>query len=281
MDPFYISPEDEKEISKGIIAERISGLTRSDPAQFFLNAGQPGCGKTELNVLTAESLQDNLLECNADTLRNYHPEADRILGEFEAHYSDITWPYADRWNGQLIAEGIARRFNLLIETTLGNLPKVQETFQEMKKAGYSTHLQLLAIPERWSWMGIHLRFETAKANRGWARFVPDEVHADRFRKLIENLPRVLESPDLDRVTVYTRDLSVGTAAKAALIRMTDDKRQALAAFSARMNKPIDIAENKAYFEVGDQVKELMSKRNAAAAEMMEFEKKVVELTTGR
>src|SRR6266540_4287342 len=120
MQRFAISSQVDAEILQIIIKDRTRNLTKVSSPQLYVVAGQPGSGKTELIYQIKQSLENNILVCNADDLRNYHPDAEEILKEYESDYSDITWPYADKWNQQLMNIGVSRKFNILIETTLQN-----------------------------------------------------------------------------------------------------------------------------------------------------------------
>jgi predicted ABC-type ATPase len=188
MDRFAITPEEHARISDIIIATRTAGLTGYSTPLFFLNAGQPGSGKTFLNIRTIDSVDGDVLECNADTLRDNHPHAVEILREREDDYPRLTWDAADRWNQALIAAGVERQYNILIETTLRKAGQALETLEGMKRNGYRTFLQVLAVPSYLSWLSIHHRFESQKAMQGWARAVSETDHDDRVLRLETNLP---------------------------------------------------------------------------------------------
>lgn len=130
MEEFSISREDWVALFDIIKADRTGGLFSLEHPLFFLHAGQPGCGKTQLNNLVQAQLADNLLECNADTLRDYHPDVEQILREREVDYPSITWPAANTWNNALIDAGVAQLYNLLIETTLRNEEQALATLCE-------------------------------------------------------------------------------------------------------------------------------------------------------
>jgi predicted ABC-type ATPase len=278
---FPISEEDDKAISRMIIEDRASGFSSYNKPLFFLNAGQPGCGKTELNNITKANIEDDILECNADDLRDYHPNVAQILAEYEVDYPTITWEPACRWNELLIQEGVTRQYNILIETTLGKLDLCLGTLERMKNNGYTTHLQLLAIPSRWSWLGINMRYESNKASEGSARMVSDNDHEDRFQKLLVNLPTIINSPNLDKVSVYSRKLTVASGAKSALSLLTDQKKEALSIFNEVIYKEIGVEESQHFLMEGNQVIQFMRTRKASKAEIELFEKKLHELKSSQ
>jgi len=277
MVTFPISEEDDRVLSRMIIEDRTAGVTSFSQPLFFLNAGQPGCGKTELNNLTRKNVNDDILECNADILRDYHPDAPQILAEYELEYPRITWEAANRWNQSLIQYGKDKKFNLLIETTLKDGALVLGTLKNMKNSGYSTRLQLLAVPRRWSWLGIYTRFESSKADITPARYVSDKDHDDRFDALLENLPAVIESPHIDSIAVYARRFVVAAGAEKALELLTDQKVEVLSTFQKVINRKMDSFESKAFLDHGNRVIHLMRGRSAQEAEIELFQKKLNEL----
>src|SRR5579863_881462 len=272
MKKFEISEEDMSAISAQIVIIRTVNLTSFREPFFYLNAGQPGSGKTELNNLTRRSHDDDILECNADTLRDYHPDVVEILREHEADYPDITWPPASQWNSDLVRIGQNRGYNILIETTLHNLDLALNTLKDMKSHGYQTHLQVLAVPYRWSWLGIHLRFESMKAITGVGRLVSQKDHDDRFRKLSDNLPKVVESPHLDFASLYARRLHVAANAGTALELMTDNKSEIEPRFRSIVDAKMSDEKRQEYQRETDRVVQLMKARGVEEDRIQDFQR---------
>lgn len=277
MGRFDLSPAEQAAIFDVILADRTNGLVTDPVPRFFLNAGQPGSGKTELNIDTQRRFGDNLLECNADTLRDYHPDAARLLREHELEYPAITWPAASAWNQALRDEAIERRLHLLIETTLRDASEALQTLERMKGVGYTTNLQVLAVPPFWSWLGVHTRFESSKASKGWGRIVPDDLHDQRVDSLRANLPIVLSSPHLDFVSIYQRRLMVPPGATTALELATADRNEALNIFYSIQEGLMNAAE-KSEFEKGcDKVLGWMRDRAAPTAIIHSFERRADQI----
>ncbi len=280
MTEFPISLEDLASLLETILVDRTIGISPALDPQFFLNAGQPGSGKTELNNITKRRLQDNVLECNADTLRNYHPDAIQILRDHELEYPDLTWPAADHWNKALIEAGKARHYHLLIETTLRNAVQAQDTLAAMKLNGYATHLQVLAVPYRWSWLGIHLRFESIKAKSTFARHVSDADLGDRLTQLQANLPVVLASPYLDGAAVYKRKLTANASPEHALELVTDQRNEVLGAFFKILEKPMDDDERNLFTLYCERIVQYLEDREAPVETILAFKNKASRLEQG-
>lgn len=277
MESFELSQEDLNDIASEIVSDRTAFLTSYKEPHFFLNAGQPGAGKTELNNLTRKNLSDDILECNADSLRDYHPDIERIWKNYESSYPELTMPAANYWNQELIKAGIQKRYNIIIETTLGNLNLVSDTLTRIKAAGYTTHLQVLAVPDRWSWLGIHLRYESIKADRGFARRVSAADYADRFKKLRENLPFVLNLAELDSALLYKRRLTTNRNSDTALELVAEGKGKVLTAFYEILDEPMDAAEMPIFLEQVEKVRQYMLDRSARREEIYAFEEDFIKL----
>lgn len=278
MEEYELTPEDSAVLFAIIQADRTDGLLPAPTPAFFLDSGQPGSGKTELNKMVSAQHGGNILECNADNLRNYHPEADRILRERELDYPDLTWPAANHWNNQLIELGIERRYNLLIETTLWRAEITLETLRRMKARGYTTNLQVLAVPYRWSWLGIYLRFESLKARAGHARAVSEEAHDSRFKGLQDVLPVIITSRDLDRVAIYRRMPMVDQQATSALELVTERRPEALDTYFAIVGQAMDAQERSRFKSDCAVVLQYMEDRGATPESVAAFKEKADRLT---
>lgn len=277
MEDFPITLEDWTEIFSTIRADRTEGLIPMEPPLFFLHAGQPGCGKTELNNLIKRQLEGNILECNADNLRDYHPDVDKILRDREIDYPTLTWPAANSWNNSLIDEGISHLYNLLIETTLRNQEQALATFTRMKNNGYKTHLNVLSVPYRWSWLGIHLRYEALKLRKGFARTVSEADHDERYQQLPVSLDTVIKSPFLDQVAIYRRKLTIDKDATTAIELVTSDKSEALDAFRQNFEKVTDSTEWRLFKSNCERVIEYMENRGAPEDIISAFSEKADQL----
>ncbi|MBS1663714.1 MAG: zeta toxin family protein [Bacteroidetes bacterium] len=273
MEEFPVSSKDWDTLFEIIQTDRTVGLSTISTPHFFLHAGQPGCGKTELNNLVSKQLSGNILQCNADTLRDYHPDVEKILREREVDYPILTWSAANSWNNALIKLGMDRRYNLLIETTLHNADLALQTLKKMKECGYTTNLQILAVPYRWSWLGIHIRYEAVKARKGFARNVSEVDHDNRFESLKTSLGVVLESPHLDHAAIYQRKLTIEPNDSTALQLVTDVKAKAIKTFFDIIEQPMDEQERGLFKRDCTRVIEYMHIREAPAEEIFVFNQK--------
>jgi hypothetical protein len=90
----YTIPKREfDEIQQEIIADYTVGKIASDSPVVVILGGQPGARKTELERITRVELGNNVISCNADVFRDYHPQVERIKHRHEAEYPAITVIY--------------------------------------------------------------------------------------------------------------------------------------------------------------------------------------------
>jgi predicted ABC-type ATPase len=274
---FPISQEQDETQFTQIVEVFAGHLTPAPMPAFHVVIGQPGSGKTELIDLIRSSLEDNILLCNADDLRNYHPEYVKIMRDYESEATDITWPFARDWNNRLIGYGVEKRLNVLIETTGKDRELVLKTLLEKKAAGYITNMHILAIPKRFSWLGIHLRYESMRNSQQFGRIVTDAQHQERFEKLCENVPALVESAHLDHITVYTRSPVMRLDDRCPIVALAATKETSSPAFKEAIAKKMGLEELNAFYGASSRISDLMRRRNVPELDIQAFEEKARKL----
>ncbi len=240
---------------------------------FHLVVGQPGSGKTELIEIVRETVRDNILVCNADELRNFHPQYDVIMRDHEAEATDITWLVASDWNRRLIEYGVNKHLNILIETTGQDLQLMLKTLEEKKTKGYVTHVHILAIPKRFSWLGIHLRYERLRSRNQYGRIVKETEHQERYDKLCQHVPVLVESPHLDHMIVYTRKPLMKLDQRSPIVPLAVTKEIVVSAFRSAIEKKMELDDRTSFYEISSRITELMRQRGAPAMDIQAFEEK--------
>ena len=114
---FAVSTEDFSTIQAKIITRFAGALQPIDQPVVVILGGQPGCGKTELEKIASDELGGNVMVCNGDIFRDYHPQAETIKADFEAYYLELTVKTAHAWNQGLREYCEQRRLNYILETT--------------------------------------------------------------------------------------------------------------------------------------------------------------------
>lgn len=277
MTHFPISPEQDEAQFQAIVERFAEHLAASPMPAFHLIVGQPGAGKTELIEMVKETVRDNILVCNADELRNFHPQYDVIMRDHEPEATDITWPAATDWNKRLIEYGVIKGFNILVETTGKDLPLILKTLEEKKAMGYINHAHIMAIPKRFSWLGIHLRYERLKERNQYGRITKESEHDERFDKLCENVAGIVNSEHVDHVVVYTRRPLMKLDQACPVVPLTATTGTAILAFREAVEKKMGLDDRTSFYEVSSRITELMRQRGAPSMDIEAFEEKAQKL----
>ncbi len=209
--PFVLSDKDNADIYATIKTDLLEPLRANEnkrPFAFFL-AAQPGSGKTVLrnHILDNSHIEHSTLVINTDELREYHPKYRELLSH-PINFASAPYlvnPDSVKWTEQLRKDGITGRYNLLFDVTLGgNSEYYIKSMNELKSLGYTVHVDILAVKQELSRLGIHMRYERQLASEGSGRFVSMSVHDINYKNLTTNLTDVISSVDLDMVSVYKR-----------------------------------------------------------------------------
>lgn len=159
---------------------------------------QPGAGKTELEKVARYELGDNVVTCNADLFRDYHPYAETIKRQHESLYPELTAGYAQAWNNGLRAYCEANRLNYILETTFSSGQVMNETIRELKEKGYHVEIKLLAVHPKLSLLSTHIRYEEMKQKEETGRLVTKEAHDQRFAMIKPTLELVQSAALYDK-----------------------------------------------------------------------------------
>jgi len=186
-----------------IYQEYFKSPTAAPSPSFHLLAGQPGAGKTALQI----HIEDNLAESpsvvlNIDDLREYHPHFRELLAS-----SDLSTVIAAPklvnedslyWFRRLLNDALSLPSSIIFDTTLGGTT-AGETFskniENIRNHGYSLHLNVLAVSKEVSTLGIYLRFLRQIKSKGIGRMVSiKDTHDLNYKNLIPNITYLLSTP---------------------------------------------------------------------------------------
>ena len=179
----------------------------STKPQGVILGGQPGSGKSGLPKKITEEFKEDFIFISTDDLRPYHPAYKKLLQNpktVQNAANDVS-EYANDWTEKLIKHCIENRYNLIIDSTLGNdLTITNKTIDMLKSNGYQVHLRAMAIPAIISRLSIFLRYEEQFAENGFARWTQMKDHNDRFKNLEINLLQLISMYKLDSLKFYER-----------------------------------------------------------------------------
>ena len=176
----------------------------TDQAIAIILGGQPGAGKGELITIATKMLAGNLVICNADEYRDFHPLSDEIKANYEEFYPDITVDYSQPWNNGLRAFCEQQGLSYVMETTFTSGARMNETISDMKSKGYRVVILLLAVNERFSLLGTYLRYLEMKNLSGYGRRVSKKIHDEKYGLVPSTLKAVQEAGLYDEIQIYKR-----------------------------------------------------------------------------
>lgn len=201
--------EDYNILLQRIIARYTDDLHPVDQPVAIILGAQPGSGKIELEKVATSELGGNVVICNPDNLRDWHPHAETIKRNHEGHYPDLTTDCAQAWKNDLIAYCQENRLNFIVKTTFASGADINRIIQAIKDKDYRVELKLMAVHPRISFLNTQLRFEEMKVREGAGRIVTKAVHDDRYSKLIPTLLLVQSAALYDKMQIYGRNLETG------------------------------------------------------------------------
>ncbi|MFA6275233.1 MAG: zeta toxin family protein [Pedobacter sp.] len=234
---YQLSEKDFVAIQQDIIdiyAYTVSAIR--NPTVIILG-GQPGAGKTELEKEARLELFDNVVTCNADLFRDFHPDASLIRSKHSEYYPEITSDYAQRWNRGLRDHCEKHKLNYILETTFSSGELMNETIESLKSMGYVVEIKLLAVHPKLSFLGTQLRYEHMIAIEGSGRAVSIAAHEERFVNIPNTLAMVQQAGLYDELCIYGRNVASGQNSLTHGIQVLErNPKNPLAVFRAEIEK---------------------------------------------
>lgn len=204
IEKYKISEEYTRKIFERFIRPELKQFTPLDAPTGVIVGAQPGAGKSQILNLLKTEFQNNIVICNADDYRKFHPETEEILFLHEPYFPDITTGLAQNLNLMLRNECKSRGFNFALEITLGDGAGANATIQGIKNSGFICHLDIMAVNEKWSRLGIVERLEAQRAIEKYGQVVSTEVHDERYHAMPNALMEVTTKKLFDQLRVFNR-----------------------------------------------------------------------------
>ena len=158
--------------------------------------------------ITRAELGGNVVNCNADIFRDFHPQAEEIKQRFKEYYPQITAPFAQEWNKGLREYCEANRLNYILETTFSSGQKMNETIANLQQKGYRVEIKLLAVHPKLSLLSTHVRFEDMRLKENTGRLVGKEAHDSRYYMLAPTLFVVQGAALYNKLQLYGRSITM-------------------------------------------------------------------------
>ncbi|MXQ53054.1 zeta toxin family protein [Shimazuella alba] len=198
----------QEEIYAELIEEMEAYTKPVGNPEIVILGGQPGCGKGGLISLSKERFPDgNVFILNGDELRKEHPHSSQILKQNEQHYATLTDVVVRDWTSRLFTHAMETKRNIIFEGTM-RTDQICRTIEDLFHRGYKITIQVMAVSEKDSILGIHERYEAQKAQIGYGRMTPLLSHQDAYHGLLQTIEKIEKDQMFDTLQVLNREKEV-------------------------------------------------------------------------
>lgn len=261
--------------AKAIIKDLTDGCSSNPFPTAVITGAQPGAGKTELQKLAEDKLNNNVVICNADNFRDFHPLAQEIKAKYPEEYPELTAIYAQKWNDVLSQYCRDNQLNYILETTFSSGERLNKTIFELKIMGYNVDIMLLAVPPKLSLLGTYMRYEESIEKNKLGRKVSKEAHDSRFNAILKTINAISNEKLFDNIFIYSRSIVLKyTNLIEGVTLIAHNPKDIQSAFLEEINNEWQ-PKLKEYFKNScHDILKKMEKRNAAQSEIDLFTKEL-------
>lgn len=254
-------------ISTRIEADYFAGTTPVEHPKVVITGGQPGSGKSKLLESSKELFPDgNVVVINGDDLRNYHPQAEKILRSDDKSFATSTDLDSREWTRELFEKAIETKRNIIFESTMRDPGPISKTMERLKAEGYEITAKVVAANERESTTGIYKRYEGQKAERGYGRFSEKSSHDAAYEGVPKTVEHIEKNQLVDRMEVYSRD-GKQLYANEAKEGQWEKAPEAAEAIRAERERMPSLREIEQFRNDWREINDRMTERKAAAKEI--------------
>lgn len=271
IEKYRVSPENTKEIFDRFFLPELKHYRPSNDPVGVIVGGQPGAGKSQILNIAKEEFRDNIVICNADDYRKYHPNTKEILRLHEQYYPDITTKLAQDLNLMLRNACKKQGLNFALEITMRDGGGANATINGIKSSGFTCNVDLIAVNDKWSRLGTVERLEAQRATEKYGRIVSPQAHDDRYKAMPQAVKEIADKKLYDNIRVFGRALmSKNDRIEQQVIIVAVNPSDPASALVKERNRPFTTDENIYYSNLVQKVAGLMKLRNALANEIAVF-----------
>ena len=270
-DKYKLSKEEFEHVQERLIKRATEKVTTTNNPIVIIIGGQPGAGKTQLQLSAEKSLNQNAVICNADNFRDYHPLAKEYRKKYPQYYAEISAPYSHLWTLALQKHCREKKLNYILETTLQNGSGINDTMAAIKAAGFKVELHILAVDGRVSFLSTEVRYEKMIQKEKSGRIVGKEAHDLRYEAIPNSINLIAKNKQYDQLKIFGRNIVVSKEGDSNdLYLVTDNPVDPLKEYLTQRNKLWTSLENEYFNQKVQEVISLKVNRNAPAQEIESF-----------
>ncbi len=181
--------------------ELLSDLLRQEYPASIILGGQPACGKSSvINVLNHAG---NHLVINGDEYRQYHPDFRNLVSTYPAEFPTITQNFSNIFTENLIKDGAALRYNLIIEGTMRNPDVPAKTAALLREQGYHVGAAVIAAHPKITELGAYRRYAEQVEAWGHGRLAEIGSHNAACAGLLTSIDGLYHSKAVDFIRIYS------------------------------------------------------------------------------
>lgn len=277
--PYELDKADHDRRYERIAKKYLSAESQEHPRAIIIG-GQPGSGKGSLTTIAARELHKNggFVLVDADKLRSRHPDNNQLMRENDRAAANLTHNDASKWAKRLTNDAIEGRKNLVIDQTSKSPDALIARTKQLREAGYTVELRVMAVNAETSEQRIHTRYEREKAADGAGRFTPKAVHDEAYVGLPESVAAVEREKTVDAISVYDKHqvrIYENTLHNGEWVLQPPGAKAAL---EAERNRALTMQDHIERANAYTELSEMLAKRDAQPAEREEIETQRLKAT---
>jgi hypothetical protein len=279
IENYKLTKEEFNSIQSQIIKESTFDIVTVEKPTAVIIGAQPGAGKTSLQKNAELKFSKNIVVCNADNFKDFHPLADHYKKKYPQYYPEISAPLSHLWALGLQEYCKAKKLNYILETTLQNGEGLAKTMESIKSAGFNVQLDILSVNEKLSYLGTELRFEHMLKDEGCGRFVGKEAHDIRYNALPHSLRLIVSGKFYDELNIYARNVVIsGDHNKKGIFLIANNPNDPLAVYLGERNRAWTALEQEYFDSKLKEVVDMKIERLAPKSEIDAFRSCFITMT---
>ena len=270
--PYELSKADHDKRYARLAKKYMVAESQEHPRAIIIG-GQPGSGKGVLTTQAARELhkEGGFVLVDADKLRARHPDNNQLMRENDRAAANLTHNDASKWAKRLANDAIEGRRNLVIDQTSKSPDALMVRTKQLREAGYTVELRVMAVNAETSEQRIHTRYEREKAADGAGRFTPKFVHDAAYVGIPESVAAVEREKAVDAIAVYDKHqirIYENTLHKGEWVQQPPGAKAAL---DAERNRAPTLQEHMERSAAYTELSAMLAKRDAQPIEREEIE----------